>query len=112
MERSSLIPPPLDDDDEDVHWALSTATALWGRGERVEALRWLRRAAERASDCDADARSNRTIEGCRPGGGEEQHHSSLAELTPAGGIDARVESRRSAERPPRSVDAAVRTAPS
>ena len=51
------IPPPHADDDEDVNWALSTASALWGRGERAEALKWLRRAAEAASDADADARS-------------------------------------------------------
>src|SRR5262245_10852568 len=51
------IPPPLADDDEDVNWALSTATALWGRGERAEALKWLRRAAEAASDANADARA-------------------------------------------------------
>ncbi|WP_437616158.1 hypothetical protein WMF20_20655 [Sorangium sp. So ce834] len=51
------IPPPHDEDDEDVHWALSTATALWGRGEREEALRWLRRAAEQASDANADLRA-------------------------------------------------------
>ena len=43
------IPTPRLDDDEDVHWALSTASALWGRGERTEALKWLRRAAEQAS---------------------------------------------------------------
>ncbi|MDI1478746.1 hypothetical protein QHF84_19185, partial [Polyangium sp. y55x31] len=53
----SPIPPPKDDDDEDVHWALSTASALWGRGERAEALRWLKRAAEQASDADKDMRS-------------------------------------------------------
>ncbi|WP_437682804.1 hypothetical protein [Sorangium sp. So ce131] len=59
MEEASLrpIPPPHDEDDEDVHWALSTATALWGRGEREEALRWLRRAAEQASDANADLRA-------------------------------------------------------
>jgi hypothetical protein len=51
------IPAPRDDDDEDVHWALSTATALWARGEHAEALRWLRRAAETASDAEADARA-------------------------------------------------------
>lgn len=58
MEASQRpIPPPHDDDDEDVHWALSTATALWERGEREEALRWLRRAAEQASDANADLRA-------------------------------------------------------
>ena len=51
------IPTPRNDDDEDVHWALSTAGALWARGERVEALKWLRRAAEQASDVNADTRA-------------------------------------------------------
>lgn len=51
------IPAPKDDDDEDVHWALSTAGALWSRGERTESLRWLRRAAERASDANAELRA-------------------------------------------------------
>jgi hypothetical protein len=51
------IPTPRTDDDEDVHWALSTANALWGRGERIEALKWLRRAAEQASDVNADVRA-------------------------------------------------------
>ena len=57
MDSASPIPPPIQDDDEDVHWALSTASALWGRGERVEALKWLRRAAEQASDVNADNRA-------------------------------------------------------
>lgn len=57
MEAFALIPPPRLDDDEDVHWALSTANALWTRGERSEALKWLRRAAEQASDVNADARA-------------------------------------------------------
>ncbi len=53
----NAIPSPRDDDDEDVHWALSTAVTLWGRGERAEALKWLKRAAEQASDADKDIRS-------------------------------------------------------
>jgi hypothetical protein len=53
----SLIPPPRDDDDEDVNWALSTAAALWQRGEKPEALRWLRKAAEHALDANRDDRS-------------------------------------------------------
>lgn len=51
------IPPPTDADPEDVFWALSTATTLYGRGERAEALKWLRRAAEHASDENADERA-------------------------------------------------------
>lgn len=57
MEAAATIPSPHEDDDEDVHWALSTASALWARGERAEALKWLRRAAETASDANADTRA-------------------------------------------------------
>lgn len=51
------IPEPRPDDHEDVHWQLSTASALWARGESAEALKWLRRAAETASDENRDARA-------------------------------------------------------
>src|SRR6185312_9164882 len=57
MEAQSPIPNPHPNDDEDVSWALSTAGALWGRGERAEALKWLRRAAEQASDVNDDMRA-------------------------------------------------------
>jgi hypothetical protein len=57
MSERPPIPPPVDDDPEDVFWALSTATSLYKRGEREEALRWLRRAAETASEQNADARA-------------------------------------------------------
>jgi len=51
------IPQPNNADDEDVHWALSTATTLWSRGDRAESLKWLRRAASSASDCGHDMRA-------------------------------------------------------
>lgn len=51
------IPEPRGDDDEDVSWALSTAAALFARGDPQEGLKWLRRAAESASDANRDARS-------------------------------------------------------
>lgn len=57
MSLSLPIPEPRAEDDEDVHWALSTASALWARGEPQEALKWLRRAAETASDANRDERS-------------------------------------------------------
>jgi len=55
--RAISIPPPDDDDFEDVHWALTAATTLWERGEDGEALKWLRRAASAAADRDADVRA-------------------------------------------------------
>src|SRR6185369_5255996 len=57
MDNRLPIPPPSDDDPEDVHWALSTSSTLWSRGERADAVKWLRRAAEQASDQNADERA-------------------------------------------------------
>ncbi|CAN5169517.1 hypothetical protein BH09MYX1_BH09MYX1_29460 [soil metagenome] len=54
---ASPIPPTKKDDPEDVSWALTTAESQWARGDKVEALKWLRRAAESASEADADMRA-------------------------------------------------------
>jgi len=51
------IPPAKKDDSEDVAWALSTAEAMFARGDRGDALKWLRRAAEAASEAQADDRA-------------------------------------------------------
>src|SRR5580704_3342401 len=51
------IPPALDTDAEDVAWALQTADALWRRNERVDAIVWLRRAAQAAGDAEDDDRA-------------------------------------------------------
>jgi len=51
------IPVARPDDPEDVSWALSTAEAMRGRGDLSEALKWLRRAAESASEAEADDRA-------------------------------------------------------
>jgi len=53
----SGIPPALETDSEDVAWALHTAEALWKRRERADALVWLRRAAQAASDAEDDDRA-------------------------------------------------------
>jgi hypothetical protein len=45
---SSLFPQPLDDDDDDVAWALQTAQVQWKRGGQADAIVWLRRAADSA----------------------------------------------------------------
>ena len=55
-DASSLFPKPLGDDPEDVAWALSTAEALWKRGEYADAVSWIRKAAAAASEADADSR--------------------------------------------------------
>jgi hypothetical protein len=51
------IPPTIDSDAEDVVWALQTAEALWKRNERVDAVVWLRRAAQAAGDAEDDDRA-------------------------------------------------------
>src|SRR5882724_8982370 len=45
---SSRFPEPLDNDDDDVAWALQTAKVMWQRGARADAIVWLRRAADTA----------------------------------------------------------------
>ena len=47
-EHSVKLPEPRSDDSEDVVWGLSTASALWARGERRDAVVWIRRAADAA----------------------------------------------------------------
>ena len=51
------IPPARKTDAEDVVWALQTADALWKRNERVDAIVWLRRAAQAAGEADDDERA-------------------------------------------------------
>jgi hypothetical protein len=51
------IPAVKDTDVEDVVWGLQTAESLWRRGERIDALVWLRRAAQSAGDANDDERA-------------------------------------------------------
>ncbi len=51
------LPEPRNTDPADVAWALETAGALWRRHDRVEAVIWLRRAAENAADLGLDKRA-------------------------------------------------------
>lgn len=53
----AVIPAALDGDVEDVSWALQTAEALWRRDERVDAIVWLRRAAQAAGEEGDDDRA-------------------------------------------------------
>lgn len=46
----SVIPPPLEGDDDDVAWALQTASVQWKRGARADAIVWLRRAVDSAME--------------------------------------------------------------
>jgi|GEM_PF-2269491 len=52
---ATLIPEPSDS--EDVVSALETADVFWTKGDADEAMRWLKRAAESASDAGNDARA-------------------------------------------------------
>src|SRR6202050_882148 len=51
------IPRTLPNDSEDVVWALETADSLWKRGERVDAVVWLKRAAQAAGETDDTKRA-------------------------------------------------------
>lgn len=51
------VPEARDDDPDEVADKLSIAAAMWGRGDRSDALSWVRRAAESASDAELDLRA-------------------------------------------------------
>ena len=51
------FPTPSAEDPDDVELALETAGALWNKGDRSEALRWVRRAAEAAEQAGNDHRA-------------------------------------------------------
>jgi hypothetical protein len=53
----SSVPTAKKDDPEDVAWALQTAEATWSRGDHGDALKWIRRAAEAASEAERDDRA-------------------------------------------------------
>jgi hypothetical protein len=64
--ESPVFPRALDDDDDDVSWALQTALVQWERGGHADAVVWLRRAGQaaveagefgRAADLERSARS-------------------------------------------------------
>jgi hypothetical protein len=52
------FPTPEDDDAEDVAWGLTTGAALWRQGERYDAIVWLKRAVEAATDAGAAIRAD------------------------------------------------------
>jgi hypothetical protein len=51
------FPETQDSDSDDVRWALETANTMWTQGDKQEALKWLRRAAESAEQSGDDMRS-------------------------------------------------------
>jgi hypothetical protein len=56
-DQASVIPPPLDGDDDDVAWALQTAQVQWKRGAKADAVVWLRRATESAMQLGQNERA-------------------------------------------------------
>jgi len=57
------IPPARATDNEEVRWALETAESLWKRSALVDAIVWLRRAAQEAAQSgDADRASGLMLE--------------------------------------------------
>ncbi len=57
MTALPAILNPVPEDNEDVVSALETADIFWTKGDTDEALRWLKRAAETASDAGNDMRA-------------------------------------------------------
>ena len=51
------VPAARPNDPEDVSWALSTAEAMWVRGEHLEGIKWVRKAAAAASEVEDDERA-------------------------------------------------------
>ncbi|MBX3260646.1 MAG: hypothetical protein KF782_13215 [Labilithrix sp.] len=51
------VPEARPEDPEDVSWALSTAEAMWARGDHADGIKWVRRAAEAASEAEDDERA-------------------------------------------------------
>src|SRR5882757_3490315 len=54
----NAFPTPQDDDAEDVAWGLTTGSALWKQGERYDAIVWLKRAVESASEAGLATRAD------------------------------------------------------
>src|SRR6185369_8685609 len=95
VEAAVALPEPRPEDDEDVVWGLSTASALWARGERNDAIVWLRRAAASAAAAGQDFRAS-----------ELGMYASELEDTVAGLAKA-AEAPPEGDRPSMSVDVVV-----
>src|SRR6266545_496953 len=54
----SGFPSPYENDPEDVAWGLTTGAALWRQGERYDAIVWLKRAVEAATEAGAATRAD------------------------------------------------------
>jgi hypothetical protein len=96
------FPTPGPEDSDDVELALETAAALWGKGDRPEALRWLRRGAEAAGQAGNDQRAldlaRRAAElDSLPSPVAEEERRPEPAPEPEGEIEAEVEAEAGAE---------------
>ncbi len=57
MTELPPFPETASGDSDDVNWALETGRSMWAQGDLHEALRWLKRAADSASEDEDDIRS-------------------------------------------------------
>jgi hypothetical protein len=114
---SHAIPPPRATDSEDVRWGLSTAAALWTSGERHDALKWLRRAADAASHLDDDRRTMELLHVLSEVASTlKAFGEAVAPTTPASTVRRAVppplpKQRLRATEPPRALPPPARSAP-
>ncbi|HHH31829.1 MAG TPA: hypothetical protein ENK57_26245 [Polyangiaceae bacterium] len=57
MADEPTFPETVDSDSDDVSWALETGRTMWAQGDHKEGLKWLKRAADTASEEEDDMRS-------------------------------------------------------
>ena len=57
MADEPTFPETVDSDSDDVSWALETGRTMWTQGDHQEGLKWLKRAADTASEEEDDMRS-------------------------------------------------------
>jgi hypothetical protein len=87
--------PQADSADTDaVQMALQAAQTLWSRGDTTESLRWLKRAAESASDEGADLRSLQLAKAAAELRAKLFPMASEAPPAPASAVPARVPTQR------------------
>jgi hypothetical protein len=110
MKTRSPVPAAKREDPEDVAWALQTAEATWSRGEHADALKWIRRAAEAASEAEVD---DRALELAKAAADVASILSEKTQVTHASGVPAAPPAPRigTTSRPPTAIPAASTTVP-
>lgn len=85
------FPKALDDDDDDVAWALQTAAVQWERGGHADAVVWLRRAAQAAVESGEFGRAADLERGARDVEGWVQRGAVGPSPDEDDGVDALLE---------------------